>query len=192
MMTSLIHKSYGRLGSEFIIRHPCVPHRKLFIVVFIAFITLLLLKLYEMDIIFLWLASLTGAALVFQILYRVSEETLLVVPSVGVQVKTQYWLGNEKTEFFDRSCVKGIIINEAITMQSVIYYLAVLLTNSKSGKVEQVYPLFTVVQNIWDNRHMMGLTSMTSEKDDYLCEGSSQGQTAAKDLMGGGDDRLRP
>lgn len=31
--------------------------------------------------------------------------------------------------------------------QSVIYYLAVLLTNSKSGKVEQVYPLFTVSSN---------------------------------------------
>lgn len=59
-------------------------------------------------------------------------------------------------------------------------------------QLKDLVHMYQVVQNIWDNQHMMGLTSMTSEKDDYLCEGSSQGQTAAKDLMGGGDDRLRP
>ncbi|KAK7506888.1 hypothetical protein BaRGS_00001739, partial [Batillaria attramentaria] len=45
-------------------------------------------------------------------------ETLLVLPSLGVQVKTQYCLGHQTTQFFDRSCVKGIVINEAVTMHS--------------------------------------------------------------------------
>ena len=46
------------------------------------------------------------------------SEVLLVLPSLGVQVKTQYWFGHQETQFFDQSQVKGIVINEAITMVS--------------------------------------------------------------------------
>ena len=45
-------------------------------------------------------------------------EVLLVLPSLGVQVKTEYWFGGLETQFFDKSLVKGIVINEAITMVS--------------------------------------------------------------------------
>ena len=46
------------------------------------------------------------------------SEVLLVLPSLGVQVKTQYWFGHQETQFFDKSWVKGIVINEAITIVS--------------------------------------------------------------------------
>jgi hypothetical protein len=46
---------------------------------------------------------------------------LLVLPSLGVQVCTQYWFGNQETQFFDKTSVKGIVINEAITMVSQLH-----------------------------------------------------------------------
>lgn len=53
----------------------------------------------------------------------VLSEVLLVLPSLGVQVKTMYWFGRQETHFFDKSHVKGIVINEAITMVSTGLFL---------------------------------------------------------------------
>ena len=47
------------------------------------------------------------------------SEVLLVLPTLGVQVKTQYWFGRQETQFFDKIHVKGIVINEAVTMVSI-------------------------------------------------------------------------
>ena len=58
------------------------------------------------------------------------SEVLLVLPTLGVQVKTQYWFGRQETQFFDKIHVKGIVINEAVTMVSFLtrYMLKALLS----------------------------------------------------------------
>ncbi|RUS84282.1 hypothetical protein EGW08_007975 [Elysia chlorotica] len=46
------------------------------------------------------------------------RESVLILPSLGLQVKTLYYLGHVKTHFIDASHIEDIIINEAITMHS--------------------------------------------------------------------------
>ncbi|KAJ8045297.1 hypothetical protein HOLleu_08279 [Holothuria leucospilota] len=45
-------------------------------------------------------------------------ESLLVMRSVGLQLRTCYFLGGEKTKFIPFIDINDVIINEAITMSS--------------------------------------------------------------------------
>ena len=46
---------------------------------------------------------------------------------LGVQVRTRYVGGSQRTRFVDRAHIADIILNEGITFQSVIFYLAVIV-----------------------------------------------------------------
>eukprot|EP00164_Ancoracysta_twista_P006876 GFYU01009673.1.p1 GENE.GFYU01009673.1~~GFYU01009673.1.p1 ORF type:complete len:171 (+),score=34.20 GFYU01009673.1:90-602(+) len=54
----------------------------------------------------------------------VKEESVLLMQELGIQLKTKYAGGKEKTFFIDKSKIKNVIINEGITNWSVIYYIA--------------------------------------------------------------------
>ncbi|KAF9956617.1 hypothetical protein BGZ72_002628 [Mortierella alpina] len=60
-------------------------------------------------------------------LFMVTEETILVIRDVGVQVKTVYLGGRSASRFIDRSKISDIIINEAITMMHIRVYLAIIV-----------------------------------------------------------------
>ncbi|KAG0305468.1 hypothetical protein BGZ98_004089 [Dissophora globulifera] len=60
-------------------------------------------------------------------LFMVTEETILVIRDVGVQVKTVYLGGRSSSRFIDRSKISDIIINEAITMMHIRVYLAIIV-----------------------------------------------------------------
>ncbi|NP_001297852.1 phosphatidylinositol N-acetylglucosaminyltransferase subunit H [Esox lucius] len=74
---------------------------------------------------------------------EVDHETLLVIGSLGVQVSSSYASGRESTDFIEMDKIKDIVINEAIHMQRVIYYLCILLKDpSDPSGVSSVVPLF--------------------------------------------------
>ncbi|TRY56983.1 hypothetical protein DNTS_023904 [Danionella cerebrum] len=74
---------------------------------------------------------------------KVDHETLLVIGSLGVQLSSSYASGRESTTFIEMSKLKDIVINEAIYMQSIIYYLCILIKDPvDSEKVSSVVPLF--------------------------------------------------
>ncbi|KAI1302175.1 hypothetical protein EDD11_005640 [Mortierella claussenii] len=60
-------------------------------------------------------------------LFMVTEETILVIRDVGVQVKTVYLGGRSSCRFIDRSKISDIIINEAITMMHIRVYMAIIV-----------------------------------------------------------------
>ncbi|KAK3828065.1 MAG: GPI-GlcNAc transferase complex, PIG-H component-domain-containing protein [Benniella sp.] len=60
-------------------------------------------------------------------LLMVTEETILVIRDVGVQVKTVYLGGRSSSRFIDRSKISDIIINEAITMMHIRVYMAIIV-----------------------------------------------------------------
>ncbi|KAF9356317.1 hypothetical protein BGX26_005422 [Mortierella sp. AD094] len=60
-------------------------------------------------------------------LFMVTEETILVIRDVGVQVKTVYLGGRSSSRFIDRSKISDIIINEAITMLHIRVYMAIIV-----------------------------------------------------------------
>lgn len=74
---------------------------------------------------------------------KVDHESLLVIGSLGIQVSSSYASGREITTFIEMSKIKDIVINEAIYMHQIIYYLCVLLKDpSDANSVLGVVPLF--------------------------------------------------
>ena len=57
----------------------------------------------------------------------VLAESLLVVRDLGLQIRTRFALGAQRSRFVDRAHLADIILNEGITYQSVIFYLAVVV-----------------------------------------------------------------
>ncbi|XP_037541291.1 phosphatidylinositol N-acetylglucosaminyltransferase subunit H [Nematolebias whitei] len=74
---------------------------------------------------------------------KVDHESLLVIGSLGIQVSSTYASGREVTTFIEMSKIKDIVINEAIYMHQIIYYLCVLMKDqSEPNGVSGVVPLF--------------------------------------------------
>ncbi|XP_075904477.1 phosphatidylinositol N-acetylglucosaminyltransferase subunit H [Nelusetta ayraudi] len=74
---------------------------------------------------------------------KVDHESLLVIGSLGIQVSASYASGRETTKFIEMGKIKDIVINEAIYMHQIIYYLCVLLRDpSEPNAVSGVVPLF--------------------------------------------------
>lgn len=74
----------------------------------------------------------------------VSKERILVLRSVGVQIETASVLGRTKTNFIPQQRIVDVIINEAISMHKVSYYLALLLkAEEESNDDLELMPLFT-------------------------------------------------
>ncbi|XP_034018125.1 phosphatidylinositol N-acetylglucosaminyltransferase subunit H-like [Thalassophryne amazonica] len=94
-----------------------------------------------------FLSSAILITLVGMILYihfvKVDHESLLLIGSLGLQVSSIYASGRETTVFIEMSKIKDVVINEAIYMHHVIYYLCVLLKDSSDpDAVSSVVPLF--------------------------------------------------
>ncbi|XP_041354307.1 phosphatidylinositol N-acetylglucosaminyltransferase subunit H-like [Gigantopelta aegis] len=139
-----VHKNYGNMGSEFIIHHRTVQVGRLIVmfVLSVFFASLVKLHLKEMKI--LWsISGFLAFMLIYRLYNKVKRESFLVLPSLGIQVKTEYLFGHCDAEFIDILHVKDVIINEAITMQRVICYLAVLLKEDNCDNLKAIYPLFT-------------------------------------------------
>ncbi|XP_003472410.1 phosphatidylinositol N-acetylglucosaminyltransferase subunit H [Cavia porcellus] len=74
---------------------------------------------------------------------KIDQETLLIIDSLGIQMTSSYASGKENTTFIEMDKVKDIVINEAIYMQKVIYYLCILLKDPREPqKISQVVPVF--------------------------------------------------
>ncbi|KAG7282078.1 hypothetical protein CRUP_023594 [Coryphaenoides rupestris] len=73
----------------------------------------------------------------------IDHESLLVIGSLGVQLSSSYASGREHTSFIEMSQIKDIVINEAVHMHQIIYYLCILLRDpADPSAVSSVVPLF--------------------------------------------------
>ena len=55
---------------------------------------------------------------------RVAEESLLVIRELGVQLVTRYRSGRERHRFLEHAEIVDVVINEGITFQRVVFYMA--------------------------------------------------------------------
>ncbi|XP_028415235.1 phosphatidylinositol N-acetylglucosaminyltransferase subunit H-like isoform X2 [Dendronephthya gigantea] len=55
---------------------------------------------------------------------EIVEESVEVIEGFGIQLSSRGRFGKENKTFFNFSAIKDLIINEAVTMQRVIFYLA--------------------------------------------------------------------
>ncbi|XP_069116581.1 phosphatidylinositol N-acetylglucosaminyltransferase subunit H-like [Argopecten irradians] len=153
----VICECYGQQGKGFCIRQP--PINVSYFAVILVFIHLILYSIYWFittqsatpetnDIGGLTKIAFTAlgvgmATVVTAILFgiQVQSESLVFLSSIGVNVKRRNRLGRVTAEFFEISEIKDIVILEAITMQRVVCYLAIVLKGSDNNR-EQLYPLF--------------------------------------------------
>ncbi|XP_064602082.1 phosphatidylinositol N-acetylglucosaminyltransferase subunit H-like [Liolophura sinensis] len=89
-----------------------------------------------------WVPVVLLLVLVWKLTLTVTEESILVLRSCGLQVKTTYLIGRSATQFVDMAQVKDIVINEGIRMHQVICYLSVLLTPRPGSDENGLFPLF--------------------------------------------------
>ncbi|XP_028858604.1 phosphatidylinositol N-acetylglucosaminyltransferase subunit H isoform X1 [Denticeps clupeoides] len=75
--------------------------------------------------------------------FKVDHESLLIIGSLGVQLSSSYASGRECTSFIEMSKIKDVVINEAVYMHRVIYYLCILIKDpADPHAVSSVLPLF--------------------------------------------------
>lgn len=92
---------------------------------------------------------------------KTHSEVLMVIASVGISIKTISGLGGESTEFFSINQINDVVIIEAVSMQSVVCYLAIVLNDGEANE-QKIYPLYktmkpslTVLQDIYRNVQMV-------------------------------------
>ena len=102
----------------------------------LTFIVLLLQKYFE-NIprigVAILVVSFIVAAAVHCVMTEIVEESVDVIDGLGIQLSSRGRFGKENKTFFEFNAIKNIIINEAVTMQRVLFYLA-LTVNTKHNK----------------------------------------------------------
>ncbi|KAK6997930.1 phosphatidylinositol N-acetylglucosaminyltransferase subunit H [Biomphalaria glabrata] len=144
MVVEMQHRDLGDLGSEFIVIHPSLKNRALFVMLLLfTIVTAFFFGLHLLDeTILTSLCFILIVSLIFKLSSKIHSENLLILPSLGLQVETTYYLGYKVTQFIHLAYIKDIVINEAITMHSIMHYLLVLLKSNTSNEVHTLQPLF--------------------------------------------------
>lgn len=132
------YNKYSRCNEFVIEKQPIKIHRWLGTSVFVS-ITSYLCKFYTMSFfVQLFILICLGLAVAILIHCKVQKESLLVISSVGLQITTTFVSGRNVCCFVGNSKISGVVINEVITMQCVLYYLTLLTRSPKQSMV----PLF--------------------------------------------------
>merc|ERR1712004_256215 len=136
-----------QLCKEFIVTSHRFPFRKWFLSTVVLNVAGLFFNLHHQSS---WLMSALIILLILAIAYRlhnkVKQESLLVMASLGIQLTTKFASGRTVETFYQVHQVSDIVINEAITMQRVMFYLTILLRDSQTGDIGKLIPLF---QQTW-------------------------------------------
>ncbi|XP_022329836.2 phosphatidylinositol N-acetylglucosaminyltransferase subunit H-like isoform X2 [Crassostrea virginica] len=80
-------------------------------------------------------------ACVFMLHNENKSESLLVIPSVGINLTQVNRLGQVQTEFFPRKLIEDVVLVEAIVMQKLITYLVILYHDSPASDMN-IRPIF--------------------------------------------------
>ncbi|CAB3246021.1 unnamed protein product [Arctia plantaginis] len=82
---------------------------------------------------------------IFWVTHSVQSESLLVIPTVGIQSSIKYVCGKEDN-FVPWSSIDDVIINEVIKLNRVLYYLTLLVKQHNQGATDseavKLIPLF--------------------------------------------------
>ncbi|XP_042230707.1 phosphatidylinositol N-acetylglucosaminyltransferase subunit H-like isoform X2 [Homarus americanus] len=113
------------------------------ILAMMAFIT----QMHTIHLAWLLLAVLMQlATFVYRVRGKIVSESLLVVAGLGVQTTATFYTGKQHTRFIPWGDVIDIIIAETISMQRVLFYMALLVKRDKAVPTPKLIPLFL---NTW-------------------------------------------
>ncbi|CAH0400442.1 unnamed protein product [Chilo suppressalis] len=139
------------------------PKLSLFFAVFFNIIALFYLRIsFTSTIIIITVLSFL---IFFWITHSVQSESVLVIPTVGIQSSVKYVCGREDN-FIPWSYVDDVIINEVIKLNRVLFYLTVLVKNTQNDSEPiKLVPLFK-----YTKPRLMMLEIIYSELQSLLTE----------------------
>ncbi|KAI8501576.1 hypothetical protein Bbelb_208470 [Branchiostoma belcheri] len=96
---------------------------------------------------FQWVLYALGGLLPCLLLYylscvQVRSESIQAVASTGVQLTTTYTTGRWRARYYDMAEIQDVVINEVVTMHSVVFYLVLLIKDPHSSSLGRVVPVF--------------------------------------------------
>ncbi|XP_065303232.1 phosphatidylinositol N-acetylglucosaminyltransferase subunit H [Dermacentor albipictus] len=135
--------NYGKnLVQEYIFRHQTFNTKRWLVLTPVFLLCFLHFGLHTRGVDILGLSLIVLCLLlVVKLRRRVKEESLLVMRSLGLQTTTTFVTGRQESRFINSESIEDVVISEAISMHSVIFYLVILLHNVDS-KVPSLVPLF--------------------------------------------------
>ncbi|CAH4031849.1 unnamed protein product [Pieris brassicae] len=77
----------------------------------------------------------------FWVTHTVQTETLLVIPTVGIQTSVKYVVGREDN-YVSWNNIDDVIINEVIKFNRVLYFLTILVKSTNQADQIKLIPLF--------------------------------------------------
>ncbi|CAF4910840.1 unnamed protein product [Pieris macdunnoughi] len=77
----------------------------------------------------------------FWVTHTVQSETLLVIPTVGIQTSVKYVVGREDN-YVSWNNIDDVIINEVIKFNRVLYFLTILVKSNNQADQIKLMPLF--------------------------------------------------
>lgn len=131
---------------EFVIKSPEFSFRRWLLWTFIIYVFGCYMQLHVQDIsLMAYVGLVLLLVLFFKLQFKVKKESLLVMTSIGVQLTTTFASGRKISMFYDMANIRDIVINEAVTVHRVIYYLAILLhqCSSPNPTITSLVPLYT-------------------------------------------------
>ncbi|KAM8921325.1 phosphatidylinositol N-acetylglucosaminyltransferase subunit H [Pelodytes ibericus] len=172
----LQQRSYSRTCREFNVTCPKLSLRALTTSTCLVWVTAYaVFALTENSMVLSAAIFCTFVGLLFYLHFvKIDQESLLVIGSLGIQMTLSFASGKESTEFIEMHRVKDVVINEAIFMQKVIYYLCILLKDPAQGdEISAIVPVFQSSQPNLDC-----LVEVYKNCQDILCQGQSEANLA--------------
>ncbi|XP_022121299.2 phosphatidylinositol N-acetylglucosaminyltransferase subunit H isoform X1 [Pieris rapae] len=116
----------------------------------------------------------------FWVTHTVQSETLLVIPTVGIQTSVKYVVGREDN-YVSWDNIDDVIINEVIKFNRVLYFLTILVKSSNQAEQIKLMPLFK-----YTKPRLMMLEVIYSEIQSLLLD-SRKETNEFRDGQGSGD-----
>ncbi len=91
--------------------------------------------------------------ILFVSLNVVTEESVIIIQNVGVQLRRRYFFGATKTEFLDFDRIDGVLIHEFFSGSQVRFCLAFLVKEETRMSLifKHLYPGFDAMRRVYAN-----------------------------------------
>lgn len=144
LMLNILNSEAPDTYCEFVVENiSCSSLKRMLCIVIFLSVCSSICFLNHINVMVLFVVIILLCYTVFKILWTVKTETLLVVAPVGFQFNTTFLCGYENTQFIPWYCVSDVIINEAVSFQQVLFYLAVLIDQQVQSDVKRrLIPIF--------------------------------------------------
>lgn len=117
-------------SKEFIVSAPKFDFKKWLFLTSLLSLLSITCEIYIVDLRLLGgILSILCCALILKLHKKIKLESLLVISSLGLQHTTLYASGRRKTFFLPHRRLKSVLIVEGISMQKILFYLAIVLNS---------------------------------------------------------------